>query len=225
MQLDQVVPWGRSLAEYREMFDLSEDDKHRRILGCADGPASFNAELSFMGGEVVSVDPLYQFSADEIYQRVLAVFKTVMDEVEANQADFNWDVIPNTDRLGEMRLAAMESFIADYRTAQPGRYVAASLPNLPFDNNHFEIALCSHFLFLYSDKVDLATHLASVNELCRVAQEVRIYPLVDLNGQPSAHVQAVIDDQTAQGREVSLVDSDYHFQKGADQLLVIRTGQ
>lgn len=221
MQLDQVVPWGRSLAEYREMFDLSEDDKHRRILGCADGPASFNAELSFMGGNVVSVDPIYQFSADEIYQRVLAVFKQVMDEVEANKAQFNWDVIPNTDRLGEMRLAAMESFVADYRNAQPGRYVAASLPALPFDDNYFEIALCSHYLFLYSDKVDLATHLASVNELCRVAQEVRIYPLVDLNGQPSPHVQAVIDDQTAQGRKVKLLDSDYHFQKGADQLLVI----
>jgi hypothetical protein len=42
--LDQVVPWGRSFDEYRRMFALSDDDLGLRILGCADGPASFNGE-------------------------------------------------------------------------------------------------------------------------------------------------------------------------------------
>lgn len=223
MQLDQVVPWGRSLAEYREMFDLSEADKHRRILGCGDGPASFNAELSFMGGNVVSVDPIYQFSADELYARILAVFKTVMDQVALNVDQFNWDVIPDQERLGEIRLAAMESFIADYRNAEAGRYVTGELPALPFADKHFELALCSHYLFLYSDKVDAQAHLQGVNELCRVAEEVRIYPLVDLEGKPSPHVQAVIDDQNAQGREVEILSTEYHFQKGADEYMVIKS--
>ena len=52
--IDRVMPWGRSLEEYRAMFSLSEDDLARRILGCGDGPASFNAELSVRGGSVVS---------------------------------------------------------------------------------------------------------------------------------------------------------------------------
>ena len=49
MKLEQVVPWGRSLAEYRAMFALSEADLQRRILGCGDGPASFNAEMTAAG--------------------------------------------------------------------------------------------------------------------------------------------------------------------------------
>jgi hypothetical protein len=45
MQLDQVVPFGRSLDEYCQMFALSEDDLARTIIGVGDGPASFNAEM------------------------------------------------------------------------------------------------------------------------------------------------------------------------------------
>ena len=60
-QLQEVVPWGRSFEEYRNMFDLSDQDLKGRILGCGDGPASFNAELTKKGGKVVSVDPLLAF--------------------------------------------------------------------------------------------------------------------------------------------------------------------
>ena len=64
MKLEQVVPWGRSLAEYRAMFTLSEEDLQKRILGCGDGPASFNAEMTASGKPTVtSVDPLYAFEA------------------------------------------------------------------------------------------------------------------------------------------------------------------
>jgi hypothetical protein len=46
MELSKVVPWGGSLNEYRQVFSLSAEDLHKKILGCADGPASFNAELT-----------------------------------------------------------------------------------------------------------------------------------------------------------------------------------
>ena len=42
------------------MFGLNEAAIHRRILGCGDGPASFNAEMSRNGHAVVSVHPLLQ---------------------------------------------------------------------------------------------------------------------------------------------------------------------
>jgi hypothetical protein len=44
MPLTEIVPWGRSFDEYRAMFALSEGDLGGRILGCGDGPASFNAK-------------------------------------------------------------------------------------------------------------------------------------------------------------------------------------
>ena len=40
--LKQIVPWGRSFAEYVAMFALSGDDLGKRILGCGDGPAAFD---------------------------------------------------------------------------------------------------------------------------------------------------------------------------------------
>ena len=70
MQLNEVVPWGRCLKEYKEMFSLSEVDLQGKILGCGDGPASFNAEVTAAGGKVISVDPIYGFSANQIESRV-----------------------------------------------------------------------------------------------------------------------------------------------------------
>lgn len=42
-QLNSVVPWGRNIDEYREMFLLSDDDMKMNIAGFGDGPASFKA--------------------------------------------------------------------------------------------------------------------------------------------------------------------------------------
>jgi hypothetical protein len=48
------------------MFRLSGEDKAKWILGCGDGPSSFNAEMTAMGYSVVLVDPVYQFGVAEI---------------------------------------------------------------------------------------------------------------------------------------------------------------
>ena len=72
--LDQVVPWGRSFDEYRRMFALTEDDLNLTILGCGDGPASFNAEATRRGRRVVSCDPIYRFEKPEIQDRIAATF-------------------------------------------------------------------------------------------------------------------------------------------------------
>ncbi len=63
MKLENVVPFGRSLDEYVHMFNLTERELKLDLLGVADGPASFNAELSANGGCVTSVDPIYVFEA------------------------------------------------------------------------------------------------------------------------------------------------------------------
>ena len=112
--IDRVVPWGRTFAEYRAMFDLSAADLGRRILGCGDGPASFNAELTAQGGEVVSVDPLYAVPGAAIERRVSATFEVVMAEVHRNSTDFVWTHVPSVEELGRRRMAAMRRFLSDY---------------------------------------------------------------------------------------------------------------
>jgi hypothetical protein len=70
MKLNEVIPWGRSVEEYGRMFALSGEDLAGNILGCGDGPASFNAVATALGRRVVSCDPIYAFSAGEIERLV-----------------------------------------------------------------------------------------------------------------------------------------------------------
>ena len=114
MELSEVVPWGRSLSEYKEMFSLSSDDLRKKILGCGDGPACFNAELSDEGGNVTSVDPIYQFNPDQIRSRVEEVYPQVMEQVSKNKGDYVWKNINNVEELGKIRMDAMKIFLNDY---------------------------------------------------------------------------------------------------------------
>lgn len=222
MELSSVVPWGRSFDEYRAIFSLTDDDLGKCILGCSDGPASFNAELTRRGGNVVSVDPTYQFSAEQLKQRIAEVFDEIMSQTAQNRDLFVWDSFPSVAALGQTRMEAMNRFIADYETGkEDGRYLYAALPDLPFADKQFELALCAHYLFLYSEQVTMAEHIASINELARVADEVRIYPLVALNGELSPFVDQAASSLREVNLTATMVDVDYQFQKGATQMLVI----
>ena len=126
------------------------------------------------------------------------------------------------EELGEARMSAMKRFLADFADGKrDGRYVEGMLPELTFSDSHFELALCSHFLFLYSEQFDTAFHIQAVRELCRVANEVRIFPLFDLSATLSWHVEPVMNTLRGDGFSVSMVDVDYEFQKGATQMLRI----
>src|SRR3954470_19794957 len=114
MKLGEIIPWGRSLDEYRLMFGLSQADLAGRILGCGDGPASFNAEATAEGHSVISCDPIYGFSAGEIRRRAEDSYDTVISQVRLHQAGFVWDHFQDPDHLGQARLAAMRRFLGDF---------------------------------------------------------------------------------------------------------------
>lgn len=86
--LEKVVPWGRTFDEYVAMFALDSEDLAKRIIGCGDGPASFNATLTSRGGSAVSSDPLYQFTADEIAGRIDETYEIVMEQTRQNAGEF-----------------------------------------------------------------------------------------------------------------------------------------
>jgi hypothetical protein len=219
---ETAVPWGRNLEEYRRMFSLTDADFARRILGCADGPASFNAEMSKRGRRVVSCDPLYQFTADQIRARIDATYLTVIEQTRANQDRFVWDQIKSPEELGRIRMAAMTEFLVDYsQGAQDGRYITAELPNLPFSNQSFDLALCSHFLFLYSDNFSLEFHQRAVSELLRVAPEVRIFPILNYNAEQSPYLIPIVDSLLAVESTVSIETVPYEFQRRGDKMLKI----
>ena len=221
--LEEVVPWGRSFAEYRRMFALSDADLSGRILGCGDGPASFNAEATSRGATVVSFDPLYHYDAFQVQQRIDATYETVLDQTRRNAHEFVWDTIASVEELGRIRMAAMRAFLEDYpQGLAQGRYVDAALPALPFADRSFDLALCSHLLFLYSTQLDQAFHAAAAVEVSRVAAEVRIFPLLALGGGPSPHVEPVAAALRARGCAVSIEAVPYEFQRGGNQMLRVR---
>jgi hypothetical protein len=220
--LDNVVPWGRSMEEYVAMFELSERELNSRILGCADGPASFNAEMNAQGRRVVSVDPLYQFTGDEIRSRIDATYPTMIEQLYENLDDYVWTRIPSPEALGELRMTCMRRFLADFSTGKrEGRYLVGSLPQLPFADGSFDLALCAHFLFLYSDQLSAEFHCRAIQEMLRVAREARIFSLLALGGHPSPHLDVVCRELRNSNQDFEIKTVDYEFQRGGNQMLRI----
>ena len=224
--LDQVVPWGRSFDEYRRMFSLTETALAGHIVGCGDGSASFNAEATRRGGRVTSCDPIYEFGESDIRRRIAATYDEMLEQTRRNAEEFVWDSIQSVEELGRIRLAAMRGFLEDYeRGGVEGRYVNAALPALPFCDGEFDLALSSHFLFLYSSQLGAAFHKSALREMCRVATEVRVFPLLALGGRPSPFVDHCADDLRRVGFDVTIDHVPYEFQRGGNQMMRVRTQQ
>lgn len=221
--LDKVVPWGRSYNEYVRMFDLTQTDLGLFILGCGDGPAAFNSTLTNRGGKVISIDPIYVFTAEQIRSCIRETYEIVMEQIRNNQNGFIWETIQSVEHLGSLRMSAMEVFLADYETGKyEGRYVAGELPSLPFVQGEFDLALSSHLLFLYSDHLSAEFHLQALQEMLRVAHEVRVFPLLTLGGKMSPHLPFVNEQLVNDGFCVETKVVAYEFQRGGNQMLVVK---
>jgi hypothetical protein len=220
--LEAVVPWGRSYEEYISMFALTDADLKKQILGCGDGPASFNAELTRRNGSVISVDPIYQFSDIEINKRIETTYDLVLEQTRKNKDEFVWKQIKTVEDLGISRLKAMRQFLEDYPNGND-RYIAGELPFLPFNDNLFDLVLCSHFLFLYSEQYSVEFHVQSIKEMSRVASEVRIFPLLELGAKKSRHIGKVLKELSECGYAYAIKQVDYEFQKGGNEMLQIKS--
>jgi hypothetical protein len=220
--LDRVVPWGRSFEEYRRMFALTDDELGLTIVGCADGPASFNAEATRQGASVVSCDPIYRYDVSQLRDRIASTYDEMLEQTRRNADEFVWHSIRSVEELGQIRMSAMNTFMDDYPEGRiQGRYLDAELPSLPFSDASFDLALCSHFLFLYSAQLGEAFHRSAIEELCRVASEVRIFPLLALGATRSPFVDGLAADFGRQGFSVSIDEVPYEFQRGGNQMMRI----
>ena len=220
--LDNVVPWGRSRKEYELMFGLTARDLSVGVLDCGGGPASFTAELSASGMRAVSVDPIYLLSGSEIWERFKATVTPMLAQVRATPEDWIWTYHRDPDDLLANRRAAIEKFLADYDDGlREHRYIVGELPSLPLDSGSFGLAVCSHLLFLYSDLLSEAFHIQSTLELCRVAHEVRLFPLLTLQREPSPYLAPVRVALESEGLISEVVSVDYELQRGGNQMLRI----
>ncbi|GBF82947.1 class I SAM-dependent methyltransferase [Aphanothece sacrum] len=147
----------------------------------------------------------------------------IIDQVKATPDDWVWSYHQSPENLRDSRINTLYKFLDDYNLGQKEqRYLVDFLPNLSFYDNSFDLVLCSHFLFLYSDHYDLSFHEKSIQEMLRVGREVRIFPLLTLNLQPSPYLDSIQKTLTEQGYNVSIIEVEYQFQKGGNKMLVIQ---
>jgi len=221
-KLDNVVPWGRNMSEYKLMFQLDDNDMSKKVASFGDGPASFNYEAKKNGCSVISFDPIYQFSREELQKRIDDVRVTVMQQMRENKGNYVWSNIKGLEELEDVRMSAMELFLADYEQGKAeNRYICHELPDiLPYDDNTFDIGLSSHFLLMYTI-LGYDFHIQSMKEMLRVCREIRVFPIVDLDANKTDLIANIINFFSNR-YDTKINKTQYEFQKGDNKLLIIK---
>ncbi len=222
LMLDRVAFIGRTYFEYVRMFGLDENVlQEGRILDCAAGPSSFAAEAHRSGFSVTACDLLYDVPSEQLVKKGREDIGHVFEKLDEVAHLYTWKYYQNKDGIISFRHRALDAFSRDFPIGLvEGRYVQAELPHLPFPDKSFSLVLASHFLFLYSDRLDLEFHRASLRELLRVASgEVRIFPLQGLDAKPSPHLDAVLSFFETERVDVEIVEVPFEFQKGSNKVM------
>jgi len=151
--------WIYNLADYRQIFALTDQDLQKKVLDFPGGISSVNAELYALGQQLVSADPAYSLPAKEMQNYARQVLRERLAAF-GNQ--------PGSALKAQWQHST-EQFLADYELGKKQqRYRAMALP--PFaavPDEPFELLLCADLLFTQE----------LINELCKLATEVRIFPL------------------------------------------------
>lgn len=215
---------ARSLAEYRDMFLLTDGDLSTSILDCAAGGSSFTAELTALGGSAVAVDPAYGQSFRTLSAVVAAGVRQALENIADDPAAYEWgNFFASPAEHGETRSAAARRFLDDFAISGNDRYVPCKIDDLLFPNDSFDLVLCSHLLFTYASVISLDSHLRICAQMLRVARaEVRIFPLLGFGCDATSAVNAVQAMASVSGHTSSVVPVPYRFWKGTGEMLVLK---
>ena len=220
MSATNLVLWGHTIADYQEMFDLTATELDQRIIDCCPGPASFNADMALQHKTVIATDPMFSLELPVLKSRINDEFQAMLHRVQIEEERFNWEKISSPDELARIRQQGINHFFKDFSNGlAEGRYLAEDITKLSFDDFSFDIAVCSHYLFGGRSDESVEFHLQAIEEMARVAAEVRIFPLVDSHGETSPLVGPILLalQQQHYGAEVRSVP--YQFQKKGNAML------
>lgn len=216
----------RSFEEYVRMFACdAEELLSGKVLDAAAGASSFGAGARRRGIRVVSADPLYELSVDEMEAHGRAELEIAASKVSGLTHKFDWSYYGSQEEHTRKREESLKLFLEDYHAlSATDAYVSASLPKLPFGDGTFTHVFCSHFLFLYAEQFSYEFHRDALLELarvCRTGGTVRIYPLLDLKWRPYPDLERLMEEMREKGLVPELVESKLPFIPGSDKLLRI----
>jgi hypothetical protein len=225
LDLERIVFIGRTFEEYLDMFSLSEEKlQEKKIIDCPAGACSFTAVGNKLGLNITACDIAYYHSVEALKRKGLQDIEHAMEHMQKAKNNYKWDYFNDIEGLRKNRLNALQNCANDMKESSES-YIPVALPNLPFKNEEFDILLSAHFLFMYADRLDYQFHVETLNELLRVAkEEVRIFPIVDLEGKRYEHLDTLIDYLANNGYTVEEVKVSYEFQTNANSMLKIKKG-
>ena len=205
------------------MFSLSKNElQGKKILDCPAGACSFTAIGNQSGFEVTACDIAYTHLGKDLKNKGLQDIEHTMEHMQTAKENYKWDYFGDVAGLKKQRLNALQDCTDDMEKFNE-RYIPVTLPSLPFANEEFDLLLSAHFLFMYADRLDFEFHLQTLNELLRVTkEEVRIFPLVDLEGKRYEHLDQIISYLLSNGCTVEEVTLPYEFQINANSMLKIK---
>ena len=223
LQLDRVVLLGRTFEEYCHYFALEvETLKEGRVLDVGAGVSSFAAEAAGVGCSVIAADPIYMMTPEEIGARCGPDLDYVYEAIQ-HLSVYRWNWYESPQRMRALRERACTTFLEDFRKRNHSRYVAASLPKLPFRDGTFDLCLVSYLLFAYQEQLSYEFHRDSIREIMRVTRgEARIYPTVTFEAERSEYLDRLFADQALSEFEFVEMSTEFEFLAGSNSYLSIR---
>ncbi|MFL0198597.1 hypothetical protein ACJDU8_24015 [Clostridium sp. WILCCON 0269] len=223
LDLNDIVLIGRTFNEYYKMFNISNINKNERILDVASGVSSFCAEARVLGYDITASDRIYCFSANEIEEKCAKDLEITMLKMEEVKDLYKWQYFKDIEHLKEHREEAYKTFIQDFKQNAGARYVNIEYPKSYFKDKQFDMALVSHFLFMYDDYLSYEFHKKVIKELIRItSKEIRVFPMVNLKCKKSLFVDRLIGDRCFSKYKFKIVKVDYEFVRGGNEMLVIK---
>lgn len=217
--INGITALGFGLSEYTKMFALSDDELDMRILDCRAGASSFAADMHKLHKQVIACDPVYRSSIPELKQLVADATADIERAVHKNSPSLF--VLPEkTNDFLSLIESGTQRFFDDFSSGYTEkRYTTDSLPHLSFKNAQFDLALVCHYLFTFSKQLSLDYHVQAIEELIRVANEVRIYPLVTSSGALSPYVGEVVAILQSRSYGVELRGVEFKLQEQGNAML------
>lgn len=183
----KLVLWGHHIDDYCDMFALSQEDLNASFLEYGCGASAVNAEMHIAKHPIVSCDPLFVLDKPTLNTKVSLIFEDMVARIHSNLDRYDFKRYGNFEAFVRSRREGVATFFADYDLGiTEKRYLPLSDTSLPFADFTFDFALSSHYFFADLDQQDVNFHVQAIQELARVAKEVRIFPLIDQHGQTSS---------------------------------------
>lgn len=215
-----TASWVYDFSDYQQMYDLNELDLKKSMLDFSAGIASFNAEATKRGMHVISCDASYALSEDKMQLHAQQFLKDTVSHLKKNPNRLKDPSGAMLHRVIDLWEKTEKVFLQDYASGKAqNRYQPLQLPRLPYATHQFGLALCTDFIFHHL--LSIEEIMIIVQELCRVAEEVRLFPLLDNFGKMSEELGPLMLMLQKKNYGVEVREVPYQTLKGGNAMLRI----